>query len=366
MSAIELKQLQLTNFRSYNQLSWECKPGLNIIQGPNAAGKTNLLEAIGYLSFVRSIRQQQDQKIMSRGSSFFKIKGLCLSNKELMELDIVYQNNNKKLTINRNQHRLIDLLGIFPVIFFGPDDLYLVKGSPFYRRQYLDREISIRDRSYCQCLQTYRRILLQRNRLLREIKYGNCKVEELIPWNSQMVATGIIIIHKRRHFLEALAPLVQEIYAGMGAGEYLSLHYKPNIANEEDWLAKITVVERQEIEVGMSLWGPHRDDFTFLLDDFEARFFASQGQQRSAVLALKIAEANYFRQTIGVMPVLLLDDVFSELDLNRQSALLELLQGAGQTFLTTTEIARLPQNLICDATLWQLDGDNSDILKIIN
>lgn len=363
MPAIELQQLQLTNFRSYEQFNWECQPGLNIIQGPNAAGKTNLLEAIGYLSFVRSLRQQQDHKIISRGTSFFKIKGLCVSNNELLELLIVYQNNNKILTINRNRNRLIELLGIFPVIFFGPDDLNLVKGSPFYRRQYMDREISILDRYYCQSLQAYRRILLQRNRLLRDLKSGKCKTQDLEPWNNQLLSIGMTIIQKRKHFLQALAPLAQNIYRGMGTKEHLYLSYKANIASEDEWQAKMAAGERQEIEAGMSLWGPHRDDFIFTLDDFEARFFASQGQQRSSVLALKIAEASYFKQLLGAMPVLLLDDVFSELDLSRQEALLELLHGEGQTFLTTTEIAKLPPNLIHHATLWQLDGNNGIGLK---
>ena len=215
MPAIELQQLQLTNFRSYHQLTWECQPRLNIIQGPNAAGKTNLLEAIGYLAFVRSFRQQQDQKIATWGTSSFKIKGFCYRNKQLLEIVIIYQNRNKVLTINGNRSRLIELLGIFPVIFFGPDDLYLVKGSPIYRRQYLDREISIIDRLYCQKLQSYRRILIQRNNLLRNIKYGQCKVQELEPWDWQLLTTGMSIIQKRSQFLQALAPLAEIIYNNM-------------------------------------------------------------------------------------------------------------------------------------------------------
>lgn len=363
MPAIELQQLQLTNFRSYHQLTWECQPRLNIIQGPNAAGKTNLLEAIGYLAFVRSFRQQQDQKIATWGTSSFKIKGFCYRNKQLLEIVIIYQNRNKVLTINGNRSRLIELLGIFPVIFFGPDDLYLVKGSPIYRRQYLDREISIIDRLYCQKLQSYRRILIQRNNLLRNIKYGQCKVQELEPWDWQLLTTGMSIIQKRSQFLQALAPLAEIIYNNMVGNEKLSLHYQPNVKDKDEWEVKISKGQHKEIEAGMSLWGPHRDDFNLLLNNQSVRFFASQGQQRSTVLALKIAEARYFKKALALMPVMLLDDVFSELDLNRQSALLELLTDSGQTFLTTTEIAKLPATLLRNATLWQLNGDNK--IKLI-
>lgn len=363
MSAIELQQLQLSNFRSYCQLTWECQPGLNIIQGPNAAGKTNLLEAIGYLAFIRSFRQQQDQRIATWGTPTFKVKGLCYRNKELLELVIVYQNHSKLLTINGNRSRLIEILGIFPVIFFGPDDLTLVKGSPVYRRQYLDREISILDRLYCQSLQSYRRILLQRNRLLREIKWGHCKAKELEPWNRQLLATGTTIIQKRTIFLQALATLAKGIYQGMSSKEQFSLSYKPNVRNKDEWSVKINYGQKKEIEAGISLWGPHRDDFNLFIDNHEVRFFASQGQQRTSVLALKIAEASYFKQVLGTMPVMLLDDVFSELDQNRQRALLELLAASGQTFLTTTEMSKLPGNLLQHATLWQITGDNRIVLK---
>ncbi|WP_406677382.1 DNA replication/repair protein RecF [Moorella sp. ACPs] len=357
MPAISLRQLQLTNFRCYRELIWHCQPGLNIIQGPNGAGKTNLLEAIGYLSFARSLRQQQDQHLVTWGESSFQIKGCCNSSQENIELAIIYHDSHKELTINGQHHRLVDLLGILPVIYFGPDDLLLLKGAPVYRRQFLDREISILDRLYCHHLQSYRRLLLQRNRLLREIKAGRGKDQELEPWNIQLVSTGVAIIQRRRSFIQSLDPLAAAIYRSMGAREQLTLVYRPSVGDYEDWLAKIAAGQEREIQAGLSLWGPHRDDFSFFVGDYEARFFASQGQQRSAVLALKIAEARIFMQVLGKRPILLMDDVFSELDSKRQQALLELLATAGQTFLTTTELTRLPSSLLEQATLWQLSGE---------
>lgn len=356
MPGISLQQLQLTNFRSYHRLTWHCRPDLNIIQGPNAAGKTNLLEAIGYLGFARSLRQQQDQQLATWGENSFQVKGICDDQQEQLELSIIYHQHHKELTINGQHHRLIDLLGILPVIYFGPDDLNILKGGPVYRRQFLDREISIIDRLYCQGLQHYRRILLQRNRLLRDIKAGQGKRQELEPWNIQLISTGIAIIERRKAFLEILEPVAAEIYGKMDGWQGLTFVYRPGVSNREEWLAKIAAGQEREIQAGLSLWGPHRDDFSLSISGHEARFFASQGQQRSAVLALKIAETRIFRQFLGKRPLLLLDDVFSELDYQRQQALLALLASAGQTFITTTELTYLPASLLEQATVWHLSG----------
>ncbi|WP_258361111.1 DNA replication/repair protein RecF [Moorella sulfitireducens] len=357
MPAIRLRRLQLTNFRCYRELNWQCQPGLNIIQGPNGAGKTNLLEAIGYLSFARSLRQQQDQHLATWGENSFQIKGYCGSGQENIELAIIYHEAHKKLTINGQHHRLVDLLGILPVIYFGPDDLLLLKGAPVYRRNFLDRELSILDRLYCHNLQSYRRLLLQRNRLLRDIKAGRGKEQELEPWNIQLVSTGVAIIRKRQSFIQSIEPLAAEIYSKMGGLEGLSLTYRSSVRDYEDWLAKIAAGQEREIQAGLSLWGPHRDDLSFYIGEHEARFFASQGQQRSAVLALKIAEAGIFTQFLGKKPILLLDDVFSELDGKHQQALLALLASGGQTFLTTADIEKLPSGLMEQASLWQLSRE---------
>lgn len=354
MPALSLQQLQLINFRSYKRLTWDCRPGLNIIYGPNAAGKTNLLEAIGYLALARSFRQQQDQQLLNWGTDFFQVHGLCSRNGEEIDLVIKYQQNKKRLTINGNRNRLIELLGIFPAIYFGPDDLNLLKGGPIYRRQFLDREISMGDRLYCRNLQDYRRILIQRNLLLRALKAGRGKEEELEPWDIQLMLTGKAILSKRSCFLQSLTPGVAAIYREMAGEEELSLRYRPAVAGGEEWAERLKAGRQKEIQAGMTLWGPHRDDFTFTINGHEARYFASQGQQRAIVLALKLAEARYYREILHVMPVLLLDDVFSELDKYRQGALLELLAAADQAFLTTAEVGLLPARLIECSHLWEL------------
>ncbi|BCV19935.1 DNA replication/repair protein RecF [Moorella sp. Hama-1] len=354
MSALRLLQLQLVNFRSYSHLTWDCHSGLNIICGPNAAGKTNLLEAIGYLAVARSFRQQLDQQLLAWGATSFQIKGLCLSYDDEVEIFISYQQHNKGLTINGIRSRLMELLGVFPGIYFGPDDLNLIKGGPSQRRQFLDREISMGDRLYCRSLQEYRRILLQRNLLLRALKAGRGKAAELEPWDIQLLQAGQRIMAKREGFLQALEPLAADLFQKMAGGEKLALTYRPGVGDRQEWEDRLQSGREREIQAGMTLFGPHRDDFSVTFSGHEARYFASQGQQRTMVLALKLAEARYYREMLGVMPVLLLDDVFSELDDQRQQALLELLAVADQAFLTTTEISLLPERLIKQASIWAL------------
>lgn len=358
MPGTSLRQIELINFRSYRRLKWHCRPELNIIQGANAAGKTNLLEAIGYLGCARSLRQQQETQLLNWGSSFFQIKGVYEDKSAPVEIDIIYHQNHKKLIINGQHHRLIELLGLVPVIYFGPDDLNILKGGPAYRRQFLDREISIIDRLYCQGLQQYRRILLQRNRLLRALKAGRGSRPELEPWNIQLVTTGTAIRERRQSFLKVLEPETATIYDRLDGRQRLSFIYRPGAASSEEWLAKIGANQEREIQAGLSLWGPHRDDFSLSIDGHEARFFASQGQQRSAVLALKIAETKIFKRVLGKLPLLLLDDVFSELDNQRQQALITLLNGAGQAFITATDLTSLPAGLLAGAAIWHLSREN--------
>ncbi|MEW8960098.1 MAG: DNA replication/repair protein RecF [Moorella sp. (in: firmicutes)] len=365
MPDTRLADIQLINFRSYRSLLWHCEPGLNIIYGPNGVGKTNLLEAIAYLSFARSFRQQQDRFLVTWEDSFFQISGCCLYNQEKIKVDIniIYRDGHKELTINGQTNRLIDLLGIFPVIYFGPDDLLLLKGAPVLRRQFLDREISTLDRIYCRNLQLYRRLLLQRNRLLRAVKDERAKLQELEPWTLQLINIGTAIIQQRHAFINSLATLAADIYKKMGGREDLALVYRPNVGSMDEWMAKFKSGREREIQAGLSLWGPHRDDFSFSIGNRDARHFASQGQQRAAVLALKIAETMVFFEVLGKKPALLMDDVFSELDLRRREALLELLFSAGQSFITTTELSNLPSVLLDGAAIWQLNSDGRLILE---
>ncbi|MGI9952452.1 DNA replication/repair protein RecF [Moorellaceae bacterium AZ2] len=343
MQATLLTEMALYNFRSYSQRVFYFRPGLHVLTGPNGAGKTNLLEAIAYLSTGRSFRFHQDRDLVTFGQSGFRLHAYLSKGNHKIEIDIVYYRGRKKLTINRSAHRLVDLLGVFPTITFGPDDLYLVKGPPVIRRQFLDRQLCQVDRSYCQYLLTYRRVLLQRNLLLKQIRAGQARADQLEAWDHQLVSSGLPLVRKRHEVLGKLEGLVSHFYGMLAGGSpSISLCYQPSLSSGDDWFKVLAQKREKEIMTGATLFGPHRDDFTFEVGGRGGRNYASQGEQRSLVLALKLAETVYFTQVLHFRPALLLDDVFSELDGNRRRALLKVVGGEGQTFITTTQVEDIP------------------------
>ncbi|MBE3580391.1 MAG: DNA replication/repair protein RecF [Thermoanaerobacteraceae bacterium] len=343
MQATLLTELALYNFRNYTERVFYFRPGLHLLTGPNGAGKTNLLEAIAYLSTGRSFRFHQDRDLVTLGRPGFRLRACLKKGNQGSEIDIVYDGGRKKLTINNSPHRLVDLLGLFPTVTFGPDDLYLVKGPPVIRRQFLDRELCQVDRSYCLHLLTYRRVLLQRNLLLKQIKGGQARADQLEPWDQQLVFCGLPLVEKRQEVLRRLEGLADQFYAVLaGASSSIALCYQPSLSPADDWLKRLAEKRDKEIIMGATLLGPHRDDFTFEVGGRSGRHYASQGEQRSLVLALKLAETVYFTQVLGFRPALLLDDVFSELDGNRRKALLKVVAGEGQAFITTTQVEDIP------------------------
>lgn len=338
-----MSQIFLYSFRNHHQKEFTFNCGLNILVGPNGSGKTNLLEAIAYLAMGRSFRYHQDKDLISWGSPGFRLQGVVSREQRKIEITLVYHSGKKELTVNGTPHRLLELLGIIPAITFSPDDLYLVKGPPVIRRHFLDREISQLDRSYCHLLLTYRRILKQRNLLLRQIKAGQAREEELQPWDQQLVSSGLPLVKKRGEVLEKWSFLARQFYASLvERTENIRISYRPSLKAEEDWFRALSLRRAKEITAGSTLLGPHRDDFIFEIAGKEGRYFASQGEQRSLVLALKLAEVVYFTEVLKFRPLLLLDDVFSELDGRRQRTLLNLIKHGGQTFITTTDVAFLP------------------------
>ncbi|MGB9661947.1 MAG: DNA replication/repair protein RecF [Moorellaceae bacterium] len=355
MQSLFLAQIALYNFRNYKQSQFEFHRGLNFLIGPNGAGKTNLMEAIAYLAYGRSFRYQQDRELINFNHTHFYLQGKLYRQGQWIELSLSYRPGNKELRINHAPQRLLNLLGTMPAVTFVPDDLYLVKGPPVVRRRFLDRQISQVDRSYCYTLLTYRRVLRQRNLLLRQIKAGRNKGEELDPWDLQLVAMGVPLVKKRREVLTRWSSVAGEYYEILASGQAkMSLIYQPSLKDEEDWLRALSRNREKEIAAGTTLWGPHRDDFAFQIQGRAGRHFASQGEQRSLVLALKIAEVVYFTEVLRFTPLLLLDDVFSELDARRQRALLNLVKDKGQIFISTTDSSLLPGEMVHTGAVIQL------------
>lgn len=340
-----VSQLQLTNFRNYARLQLQPDAGLCVLTGDNAAGKTNVLEAVFLCALGRSHRTSRDAELI-RESEQAGAVALTLHTRGGT------RNISCKLMAGERKRVLIDgtalsrsgeLLGCLNVVMFAPEDLMLVKGGPGERRRFLDMEISQLRPAYYYTLQQYNVALKQRNALLK----AEAETALLEPWDEQLSRLGAAITAERAQFLSELGGIASRLHVQLSGGrETLLLAYQPNLPDvEPDRLAAamrerlFDALERDRFRGSTSV-GPHRDDVAMALDGSDVRVYGSQGQQRTVVLSLKLSELQIMRQLRGESPVLLLDDVFSELDRRRQRMLLDAVQGC-QTFLTCTHLEEL-------------------------
>lgn len=346
-----LGELQLAQFRNISTFKWQPHERANLLIGANAQGKTNLLEAIFLLGTTKSLRPgaTSDDLIMA-GQTEALVKGVIKREEPEVsrELDVMLKRGEPR-QVRLNGKKLTPFSRIFgqlTVVLFVPEDLQLIKAGPAARRYYLDLEISQASPLYLAALQTYQRALKQRNAAIRMVAEDKATWNTVEAFDDALIHSGSEIIHFRRQAIEELAPLaaaVQTRVAGKD-GETLGLNYLCSLDHVSDNISQIrsafthALKERASEERGRAttLSGPHRDDLDILLDGRPARLFASQGQQRTTALALKLAEVQFLSKRLNENPVLLLDDVLSELDLDRQSALLGLLDEHVQTFVTST------------------------------
>ncbi|MGM0471164.1 MAG: DNA replication/repair protein RecF [Bacillota bacterium] len=342
-----LTNLFLKNFRNYTELDLELNRNLNIFIGNNAQGKTNILEAIYLLSTGNSHRTNVTSEMIKWEEDGFYLQSNLAKNDQHFEIKFKFKGRSKEIKINDNQlQKLDDLLGYINAVIFSPEDLKLVKGSPSKRRKFINLEISQINSYYHHNLQEYRQILKQRNNLLKEIRDGQSAVDMLEVWDPQLIELGSKIIAKRLKALEKLGILARLKHRKITDGlENLELTYDSSLKiNKESELTEIKSAFRKKLEAnqqleikrGVTKFGPHRDDILFWVNEVNIRKFGSQGQQRTAALALKLAELEFMKSEIGEYPILLLDDVFSELDNNRQSYLLQIIKNKIQTFITST------------------------------
>lgn len=365
---LQLKELKLRNYRNYKDLGLEVHPFLNILVGNNAQGKTNILESIYYLSVGKSHRTNKDQEIVNWESQDFFIKGIIETKNNNLNLEIAYQNGTKKqIKINGIDKRKIgNLLGNFNVVIFSPEDLYLVKGSPTGRRKFLDEEISQVNPQYYHYLNQYFKVLVQRNELLKNIRSNKQSTETLEMWDYQLAKFGALVTIKRIEVLKKLNPLARLMHRKITNGnENLEIKYCSSVEfknNEKDdeieekILKQCQLTRKEDICRGITSMGPHRDDLNFFINDKEVKAFGSQGQQRTTVLALKLAELEYMKSERGEYPVLLLDDVMSELDEKRRIYLLEAIKDKIQTFVTTTNLHYFEEKIDKQGQIFKVEG----------
>lgn len=346
-----IHDIQVINFRNLVAVRAEFKAGLNLLYGRNAQGKTNLLEAVYMLVTGRSFRTTSERELIPWAKDAYEatvVRARVEKRTGEERCLLTFNQNEKHVFVNGESiHKLGDLIGRINAVLFTPEDLQLVRGSPGLRRRFMDIELSQVSRLYLQHLQRYDLALRQRNAILRQHQHRPGLARELAVYDEALIAHGTEMICYRQQMLAELSDLAEECYRQISEGsEPLRLQYRPSPSKKADvqngtaqdlYRAALAASIAEDIRRGTTSVGPHRDDFDFVLGGHSARDYGSQGQQRSCVLALKLAELEYMKRVTGEAPLLLLDDLMSELDAPRRKALLAGLSPGIQTFLTTTE-----------------------------
>lgn len=334
---MRVDSVELKNYRNYREAVIAFDSGINIFYGDNAQGKTNILEAVYLASTSKSHRGSKDREIISFDKEESHIKMVVAKENRMDRVDIhLKKSKSKGIAINGIPiRRASELFGIVNVVFFSPEDLQLIKSGPGERRKFIDLELCQLDKIYVYNLVNYNKALIQRNTLLRE-QYNQSHLGDMLDvWDAQLIRFGVPMIRAREAFLQRMAKLIGGIHSSLSAGkEELSILYEPSVT--ADAFADILLRGRdRDIRQKGTHAGPHRDDISFIVNGVDIRKFGSQGQQRTAALSVKLAEIELVKSLIQDTPVLLLDDVLSELDANRQNQLLNSIHGI-QTMITCT------------------------------
>ncbi len=354
---MQITELTLRSYRSYETLHLAFDPGVQIFLGANAQGKTNIIEALYYAAFGRSHRTSSDAELIRVGADGAHI-GLSFRRHDVPgELSFTFARGaRRRITYAGESLRQRDLVGLLPMVLFSPEDLFLVKGAPALRRRYLDAELSQASPAYYGELLRYTRILKQRNAVLKDIRERLAAPDDLSPWDAQLARSAAYIVTRRIAAVAQLGALSARVQAVLAAGEELALAYEIAGAGSEDfaeddmteslhvWYNKMLCEGRaRDIARAATGVGPHLDDLVLRVGGMSLRSYGSQGQQRTGALALKLAELFYLQENIGEAPILLLDDVMSELDADRRRALLDFIRHEHiQTFITATDAAYFP------------------------
>ena len=332
-----IKNIRLQDYRNYEFLDLSLDPGTNVFYGDNAQGKTNILEAVFVGATTRSHKGTRDREIIRFDQEEAHIRLEAVKRDVPVRVDMhLKKGRSKGVAVNAVPIRKVsELFGICNVVFFSPEDLSIIKSSPQERRRFLDMELCQLDPIYTWHLVNYNKTLTQRNKLLKDIEERPELLDTLSVWDDQMVRFGEEIVRKRSEFVEELALMVEKVHERLTGGrEKLQVSYEPNVS-ADNLKEKMESTRKRDLGARVSLTGPHRDDLKFIIDDVDVRHFGSQGQQRTAALSLKLAEIELVKMRTGDHPVLLLDDVLSELDAHRQGHLLEGISGI-QTLITCT------------------------------
>lgn len=393
-----IERLSLTNFRNYRGLALELAPGQIVVYGGNAQGKTNLLEAIyflatGHTPHATSDRQLIHWEALEEPLPFARLEGdfVIDGERKRVEIALVIQPTRrgestriqKTIRVNGVPYRVSDLIGLINVVLFSPTDTALVVGSPGERRRFLDEMLCQLDRGYARTLARYRRILTQRNHLLRRLRDEGGDPDELRFWDNQLVSSGAVLVHHRLEAIERLKTHAHVIHDALtGDGEMLDIAYISSVLKgpaaegvvvqttrgdseasipspgqiEEVFRVRLRERAPAERAQGVTLVGPHRADLSLTVNGIDMRVYSSRGQQRTIALALRLAEATLFHEATGTPPLLLLDDVLGELDAARRRYLMDVVQQHQQAFLTSTDLEDFTPEFLAEATVWHVEN----------
>jgi len=336
---MNVKTLNLTNFRNYITFSSNFSESTNIFVGKNAQGKTSILESLYVLGLTKSHKLNKERDLIRIGTEYAKINALINLNHKDIELDIVVSKAGKKAKYNQIElEKLSDYIGILNVVMFSPEDLDLVKGNPQTRRRFLDLELGQISKEYLYNLQNYRKILKQRNDLLKTLqskKDNDLLLLDIIT--DQLVGFMELIVKQRQEFIEIIKKQAERIYKNISNSEdEFLIKYLPNV--KKDFKKELSNKYQYDIITGTTNLGIHRDDIDFFINKLPIKTHGSQGEMRTAVLSIKLSLIDFIHQFTNNYPILLLDDVLSELDKYRQNSLFEYIKNKTQTFITSTDI----------------------------
>lgn len=340
-----IKSLDLADFRNYENLQITFDKGTNILYGDNAQGKTNILEAIYISATTKSHKGNKDKEIINFNREEAHIRTYLLKDEEEIRVDMhLRKNKSKGIAIDGQKiKKAADLMGLLNVVFFSPEDLSIIKDGPAERRRFADMELCQLDHFYLYNLNHYNKIINQRNKLLKDMYFNSELKETLNIWDSQLVSFGSKIIERRQQFVGQLCEIIYHIHKKLSGGkEELVIQYEPDVSID-DFERMMKINQDRDIKLKQTTTGPHRDDFSFIVNGIDIRKYGSQGQQRTAALSLKLSEIELVKKISKDMPVLLLDDVLSELDSNRQNYLLNSI-GNIQTIITCTGLDEFINN----------------------
>lgn len=356
---MNITKIELFNFRNYQKAIFDKFSNLNIIIGKNGVGKTSIIEAIYLGSLAKSFKTNSDDTIINNNASSYRIKIFYFDYGPKNTLEIIYDKSGKKTKINSKlQKRLSDFISQYRIILLSPDELKLIKSSPNTRRNYLNIQISQLHKDYIHYLNNYNILIKNKNDYLKKLMInGNLDIRYLDIVDEKIVDEGMKIYKYRKDYIDKINTYINDIFKKYDKNSNVSIKYISDyeIDDREKLLHELKKIRKKEINLGMTSFGVHRDDYEFIHNDNNSKEYSSQGQQKLIVLAMKLAEVNIFINDYQIKPIILLDDLFSELDEKNRNNIFKSINKDTQVFITTTDLKNINKRLIERAKVFNLD-----------